>query len=131
MTSGTPGGWSGSGHLVTSPQGPGMQGVWQESCLCARHREWEMFLLEGQDMCPGPVSERLSPLDETMALQAQQGAGCPLPSTPRLAQRNFQLPQSSGVPGAPLWASARRMTIQVKEIDFYLFLDTKENRCSA
>lgn len=30
-------------------------------------------------------------------------------------------------PGAPLWVFARRMKIHGKEIDFYLFLITKEN----
>lgn len=75
MATGTPVDWPGSGHLVTSSQGQGMWGVWQESCWCAQHREWEMFLLEGQDTCPGPVSERLWLLAKTMALRAQQGAG--------------------------------------------------------
>lgn len=79
-----------------------------------------MFLREGQDARPGPVS-----------VQAQQGAGRLLPSTSRLAYRSLQLLQCSGIPGLPLRVSARRMTIQAKEIDFYLFLNTKENRCSA
>lgn len=85
MATGTPVDWPGSGHLVTSPQGQGMWGVWQESCWCAQHREWEMFLLEGQDTCPGPVSERLWLLAKTMALRAQQGAGCPCPAGSRRA----------------------------------------------
>lgn len=72
------------------------------------------FLLEGRDVCLG-LSYRLWPLDPPG----------------RRGHRALLLQERSGVPGAVLWVSARRMTIQVKEIDFYLFLNTKENRCSA
>ena len=65
------------------------------------------------------------------AVQAQWGTGCLLASTLRLVHTNLQPLQGSRIPGVPLWVSARRMTIQAKEMDFYLFLNTKENRCSA
>lgn len=80
-----------------------------------------MFLLDVKT-CPGPICKRLWLLDKTMALWAQYAAGCFLP---------LPLGWHSGVPGTLVWVSARRMTIQAKEIDFYLFLNTKENYCLA
>ena len=54
-------------------------GAGQESCLCTQrvHREREMFLFEGQDTCPGPVSERLWPLDRLCCREL--GACCSPP----------------------------------------------------
>lgn len=54
-------------------------GTGQESCLCTQrvHREQEMFLFEGQDTCPGPVSERPWPLDRLCCREL--GACCSPP----------------------------------------------------
>lgn len=52
------------------------------------------------------------------AVQAQWGTGCLLASTLRLAHTNLQPLQGSRIPGVPLWVSARRMTIQAKEMGF-------------
>lgn len=90
---GTSGGWAGSSRLAVSLQGQGTQGMEQGSCLCTESgtgvalvvaQGWERFLLEGQDRCPGPVSERLWPLDEALARGPVGGCVFP-PSTPRVA----------------------------------------------
>lgn len=80
--------------------------------VCLRVRTCVQVVSESKSVATGQAVSRPSRELGARCLHPEAGTNQPL--------------QSGRIPGVPLWVSARRMTIQAKEMDFYLFLNTKE-----